>query len=65
MDDLPPFDFDASPRADSCERCGAGLEGDLRFVVLRGRDRYVGRTVCDLCAESLLEAMIDTSAQRT
>lgn len=63
--DLPQFEYDASPRADQCERCGAGPEGDLRFMVLRGRDRYIGRTVCDHCAESLLEVMLDDHAERT
>ena len=57
--DLPQFDFDASPRADECERCGAGREGDLRFVILRGRTRYYGRTLCDTCTEHVLETMLD------
>lgn len=52
---LPDFPFDASPRSDRCERCGA--DGDLRFVIVRGRDRYVGRTVCDTCSETVIEAL--------
>jgi hypothetical protein len=55
---LPDFDFDPAPRTDRCERCGAGQEGDLRFVVLRGRTRYVGRTLCDTCVEEVLEVML-------
>ena len=42
-----------------CERCGAGPEGDLRFVILRGRTRYYGRTLCDTCTEHVLETMLD------
>ena len=61
---LPEFEYDASPQADRCERCGAGPEADLRFMILRGRDRYTGRTVCDHCAETLLEVMIDDHAER-
>jgi hypothetical protein len=58
--DLPRFDFDASPRTERCQRCGAAADdgADLRFVVLRGRDRYVGRTLCDVCAEEVLEAVV-------
>jgi hypothetical protein len=52
----------AEPKADRCERCGAGPENDLRLVVFRGRDRYAEVTVCDECAETLLEHMIDTNA---
>lgn len=55
---LPEFEFDPSPRAERCERCGAGAEGDLRFVILRGRTRYIGRTLCDTCTEEVLEAMV-------
>jgi hypothetical protein len=57
--ELPTFDFDPSPRADRCERCGAGRDGDLRFVILRGRTRYYGRTLCDTCTELVLETMLD------
>jgi hypothetical protein len=53
--ELPQFEFDPAPRAAVCERCGAGAEGDLRFVILRGRTRYYGRTLCDLCVEAVLE----------
>jgi hypothetical protein len=49
----------ADPRAGSCERCGVAEEGDLRLLVLRGRDRYAERTVCDGCAEELFELFID------
>ena len=55
---LPEFDFDATPRTQRCEKCGAGAEGDLRFVIFRGRTRYVGRTLCDHCTEEVLEAMV-------
>jgi hypothetical protein len=55
---LPEFEFDAAPRAEHCERCGAGPEADLRFVILRGRTRYLGRTLCDTCTEEILEAMV-------
>jgi hypothetical protein len=63
--DLPVFEYDASPRAERCDRCGAGADGDLRFMILRGRDRYIGRTVCDHCAESLYEVMLDNTTERT
>jgi hypothetical protein len=55
---LPSFAFDASPRSEQCEKCGAGTEADLRFVILRGRERYVGRTLCNVCAEEALEKVI-------
>jgi hypothetical protein len=58
-DQLPHFDFDPAPRVDTCERCGAGADGDLRFVILRGRTRYYGRTLCDTCTELVLETMMD------
>ena len=64
MESLPDFDFDPKPRAERCERCGAGGEADLRFVILRGRTRYVGRTLCDLCTEEVLEVMLSDDAQR-
>lgn len=55
---LPEFPFDAAPRSDRCEKCGAGSAGDLRFVIVRGRDRYFGRTLCDTCAEEILEGLL-------
>lgn len=58
MSELPEFDFDPAPQSDICEKCGAGAEGDLRYVILRGRTRYVGRTLCDNCTEEVLEAMV-------
>jgi len=58
--DLPEFPFDPTPRADRCENCGAGEGGDLRFVILRGRTRYVGRTLCDTCTEEALEVFTST-----
>ena len=63
---LPTFEFDSSPRADRCEKCGTGPDGDLRFVIFRGRTRYVGRTFCDHCTEELLESMVaaDPDADR-
>lgn len=54
---LPDFPFDASPRTDHCERCGAGPDGDLRFLIVRGRTRYLGRTLCDTCGETVLEQL--------
>lgn len=56
QEELPDFRFDASPRSDRCEKCGTG--GDLRFLIVRGRDRYFGRTLCDTCAEEVLEALV-------
>lgn len=56
---LPEFEFDASPRDERCAKCGAGAEADLRFVIVRGRTRYLGRTLCDTCTEEVLEAMVD------
>jgi hypothetical protein len=55
---LPSFDFDATARTDHCEKCGADESGDLRFVIFRGRTRYLGRTLCDLCTEEVLEALV-------
>lgn len=57
---LPEFPFDPAPRSSTCDNCGASNE--LRFVILRGRTRYLGRTLCDLCAEEVLEAMIAVGA---
>jgi len=54
----------AVPVEDHCDRCGAGPEGDLRLVVFRGRVRYAERTLCDDCAETLLELFLDTAADR-
>jgi superfamily II helicase len=62
-DQLPEFPFDASPRADRCDKCAAGEEHDLRFVIVRGRTRYVGRTLCDTCAEEVLETMIAADSE--
>lgn len=58
MSDLPEFAFDATPRSDRCEKCGAGADGDLRFVIFRGRTRYFGRTLCEHCTEEVLEALV-------
>jgi recombinational DNA repair protein (RecF pathway) len=55
-DALPEFDFDATPRADRCAKCGS--DDDLRFVIFRGRTRYEGRTLCDTCTEEVLEVML-------
>lgn len=52
----------ASP-TDRCYRCGAGPDADLRVVVFRGRTRYAERTLCDTCAEVLLEDFIAAAAQ--
>ena len=48
----------AAPKETVCDRCGS--QDDLRLVVFRGRVRYAERTVCDSCAEELLEMFIDT-----
>lgn len=48
----------AAAREEACDRCGS--TSDLRLVVFRGRVRYVERTVCDECAETLFESFIDT-----
>ena len=56
-EELPVFDFDPTPRAETCEKCGGGPDRDLRFVIVRGRTRYLGRTLCDLCAEEVLETL--------
>jgi hypothetical protein len=53
---LPEFEFDAAPRAGHCEKCGS--DNDLRFMIVRGRTRYEGRTLCDTCAEEVLETLI-------
>lgn len=64
MDHLPQFDFDSAPDRDVCERCGAaGADADLRFVILRGRTRYAGRTLCDMCSEEVLESLLETDAE--
>jgi hypothetical protein len=34
------------------------FEHDLRFVILRGRTRYIGRTLWDTGAEEVLEVMV-------
>ena len=64
VEPLPEFAFDATPRTEACERCGAGRDDDLRFVTLRGRDRYVGRTLCETCTEEVLEVMLSADPQR-
>jgi hypothetical protein len=53
----------AAPKETRCDRCGS--EQDLRLVILRGRVRYVERTVCDPCAEELLEAFIEGPIELT
>jgi hypothetical protein len=63
IDKLPDFPYDATPRRDNCERCGLGPEGDLRFVIVRGRARYFGRTLCDMCAEELLETLLQAEPE--
>lgn len=45
-----------APRSARCDRCDAS--SGLRFVILRGRVRYIGRTLCDLCAEEVLETFL-------
>lgn len=55
---LPAFEFDPTPRSSACEKCGAGTESDLRFVIFRGRTRYLGRTLCDTCTEEVLELLL-------
>jgi hypothetical protein len=54
----------AAPTENRCDRCGAGPDADLRLIVFRGRVRYVERTVCDACAETLLEHFLDTATER-
>ena len=61
---LPDFPFDATPRIDACEKCGAAQEADLRFVIFRGRDRYFGRTLCDTCTEEVLETLLAAEFER-
>jgi superfamily II helicase len=51
----------AAPKEDACDRCGS--TNDLRLLVFQGRARYVERTVCDECAETLLESFIDTATE--
>jgi hypothetical protein len=55
---LPDFPFDSTARSEHCEKCGAGGDRDLRFVIFRGRTRYLGRTLCELCTEEALEALV-------
>ena len=59
-DATPEEAAQATPTADACDRCGS--TSDLRLVVFRGRIRYVERTVCDECAETLFEWFIDTGS---
>jgi hypothetical protein len=63
-DALLDFQFDTAPRSDHCEKCGAGADHDLRFLIVRGRDRYLGRTVCDTCAEEVLEGLLLTDSEQ-
>jgi hypothetical protein len=50
----------AAPQADDCERCGATAdEEDLRLIVLRGRVGAAERTLCEPCAETMLELFLD------
>lgn len=58
---LPEFEFDASPRVDHCEKCGG--DADLRFMIVRGRTRYLGRTLCDTCAEEVLESILTSDPE--
>jgi|GEM_PF-2643895 superfamily II helicase len=51
----------AEPKESACDRCGS--TSDLRLIVFRGRIRYVERTVCDECAETLFESFIDTGTE--
>jgi len=51
----------AGPKEAACDRCGS--TNDLRLLVFQGRVRYVERTVCDECAETLFESFIDTAAE--
>jgi len=50
----------AAPKEELCDRCGS--TSDLRLLVFQGRARYVERTVCDECAETLFESFIDTAS---
>jgi hypothetical protein len=34
-------------------------------VILRGRTRYVGRTLCDTCVEEVLEVMVSDVGHET
>jgi hypothetical protein len=61
---LPEFPYDPAPRLDHCEKCDRGTDGDLRFVIFRGRTRYLGRTLCDLCAEEVLETLLVGDSER-
>ena len=50
----------AEPRATECGRCGASDdEADLRLIVLRGRRGAAERTLCEPCAETILELFLD------
>ena len=62
-DALPDYPFDAAPRSDHCEKCGASADHDLRFLIVRGRDRYLGRTLCDTCSEEVLEGLLLTDIE--
>jgi hypothetical protein len=34
-------------------------------VILRGRTRYIGRTLCDTCVEEVLEVMVTDVGEST
>jgi Domain of unknown function (DUF4396) len=56
--ELPRFEFDSTPHTQACEKCGAGPGAALRFTIVRGSSRYAGRTLCDTCAEEVLETLL-------
>ncbi len=60
-DATPEEAAQAAPVESACDRCGSAH--DLRLLLFRGRARYVERTVCDECAETLFEAFIDTGKE--
>lgn len=60
-DTTPEEAGQAAPKDSVCDRCGSAT--DLRLLVFHGRVRYVERTVCDECAETLFEWFIDTGSE--
>lgn len=60
-DTTPEEAAQAAPEGSVCDRCGSA--SDLRRLVFQGRVRYAERTVCDACAETLLEWFIDTGSE--
>jgi superfamily II helicase len=60
-DATPEEAAEAQPKDSACDRCGS--TSDLRLLVFSGRIRYVERTVCDECAETLFESFMDTPEQ--